>query len=702
MPEDSAQPGRDERRIAVAVFGVLLAINVWGVSVGWRSGILPGNEFRQTQTAITALFIQREHNFSLAYPTPVLGKPWSVPYEFPLYQWSVVALSSATGLPLVQAGRAVSAACFYLTLPAVWLLLGRLGVPGPRRLVVLGMVLTCPLYIFYARAFMIETMALMFSLWYLAAFTNAVEKRHAGWLIVANAVGAGAGLVKVTTFLLYLVPVAAWSLVWLWRGWRSPSDQPGAVRRTAGWIAAAGFLPLLATVEWVWYTDRVKMLNASARTLTSQALAGYHFGTWESRLAGETWAAHWRILDSNIAPYAVLAACGVLALLYGGRWCRWILWCAGLFAAVQVVFPVLYALHEYYYVANAVLLMGAMGFVLCGLLESGRSFRTAWLIIIALHAGQIGGYLHNLYPIQRVYHPGGTGLTELLHDLTDPNDVLIIAGEDWSSITPYYAQRRALMIRRTMDRSWDYLVEAFGALKDERVVALLLSGGARENPTLVEMARRYFGIDPEPTVTWRETTVYLLPAARDRFVRELQLGAYRGVLLTPAAAARANALKQGEIDVSLLSERQQNLLFAAISPRPTRIYSKFGLDVMESQGRRLLNAHPDTRLWFAVAPGRRRIHAEYGIVPDAYENVTGEEPTDGVEFSIRRVKPDGSQEVAWQRVLDPSSNAADRGLQTVDTWVETGAVEQLLLATGPGPRGNYSRDWAYWVRVGIE
>ena len=200
MADTLAAPvaGRREYPIAIALFAALLVFHTWAATRNWRSTDLPGNGFRQTQTAISALFIQREHNFSLAYPTPVLGKPWSIPFEFPLYQWTTVVVSNTTGLALVKSGRAVSLACFYLSLPALWLLLGRLGVAPPRRLVVLGLVLSCPLYIFYARAFLIETMALMFALWFLQAFVAAIERHSVAWLLVANVAGIGAGLVKVT------------------------------------------------------------------------------------------------------------------------------------------------------------------------------------------------------------------------------------------------------------------------------------------------------------------------------------------------------------------------------------------------------------------------------------------------------------------------------------------------------------------------
>src|SRR5690242_16322451 len=48
--------------------------------------ILEAHAFRQTQTAITSFWFCRT-GFKLAYETPVAGYPWSIPYEFPLYQY---------------------------------------------------------------------------------------------------------------------------------------------------------------------------------------------------------------------------------------------------------------------------------------------------------------------------------------------------------------------------------------------------------------------------------------------------------------------------------------------------------------------------------------------------------------------------------------------------------------------------------------
>src|SRR6478735_8608477 len=178
-----------EARLAFAVFALCLAFHFWGVRVGWESRNLPGNEFRQAQTALSAYWIKAENNFSPAYPTPVLGKPWSIPMEFPLYQWTVVVTGKVTGWGLTKAGRAVSIACFYLCLPAVFLLLARWRVACGHRWLVLAMIVTCPLYIYYGRAFLIETMALMFGLWFWVGFERAVVERSRLWFAIAVVAG---------------------------------------------------------------------------------------------------------------------------------------------------------------------------------------------------------------------------------------------------------------------------------------------------------------------------------------------------------------------------------------------------------------------------------------------------------------------------------------------------------------------------------
>jgi len=200
--------------------------------------------------------------------------------EFPLYQWTVAVVSKVTNWSITKAGRAVSIACFYMSLPAIFLLLRRWNQAVAWRWLILSIVVTCPLYIFYTRAFLIETMALMFSLWFWVAFERAVSARSRIWLVAAAVFDVGAGLVKITTFILYLLPAGIWAARRLWHAPRAER------KREFIWMALAVILPFSLSVWWVYQADAIKALNPLAAFLNSDNLSDFNFGTWQMRLHG--------------------------------------------------------------------------------------------------------------------------------------------------------------------------------------------------------------------------------------------------------------------------------------------------------------------------------------------------------------------------------------------------------------------------------
>ena len=155
------------------VFVVLLGLALWFTTRGWHASILDRHEFRQTQTAISTYWI-KEAGFHLNYETPLFGPPWSIPMEFPLYQWLVASTSSILGSGLESSARGVSLFFFFATLPAVYGLCGLINLAPSRRFLVLGVILTSPTYLFWARTFMIETTALCLATWFLYALVRAV------------------------------------------------------------------------------------------------------------------------------------------------------------------------------------------------------------------------------------------------------------------------------------------------------------------------------------------------------------------------------------------------------------------------------------------------------------------------------------------------------------------------------------------------
>jgi hypothetical protein len=687
--------GRTEHLLARTLFGLLLIFHVWALSVGWQSGLLQGNEFRQSQTAITTLFVQRENNFSLAYPTPVLGKPWSVPMEFPLYQWTVAVVSSVTGLPLIQAARAVSGACLYLTLPALWLLFKRLRLTPAQRWIALGAMLTCPLYIFYGRAFLIETMALMFSVWFLQSFIAAVEQRSPFWMVVANVAGLGAGLVKVTTFMLYLVPAGLVGLAWIWRAGFIRTSHPLRIDRswrTFAIIFGCVTIPFLATFWWIHLADVIKALNPSGLQLVSGSMSSYHFGTWQTRLTGDAWLAHWRIISTNLTSAPGLVIFAAVAALYGGKWKKWILAGVVLFLAAPATFPILYAWHEYYFVANGVFLMAAFGLALSASLESTAPRWLAWGAILALHGVQLWSYFHVLYPTQRLPYEGGSGLTRLIRDVTDPNDVLIIAGNDWSSVIPFFSERRALMIRKYLDGNPEYLRTAFSNIRDESVPLLILVNDMRENQRLLDQASQLFNIDPTPFLIHKQQTVYVSRALREEFSKRLFNLSYNDVAFAVPSERRTSDQSQ---PVSAVRSAQ---FFIRMTPQPERYQVPFGLSFgFRPDGSRVFDAHAPTRLWFKAPRDARRLTIEFGITEAAYTREG--DRSDGVEFTVTEHLAGRPDRVLFTRFLNPLERSEDRSDQRVELNISVNPQAEIIFSTGPGPSGSNAFDWAYWKTI---
>ena len=685
-----------EGRLALGVFLLCLLFNFWGVHVGWESKNLPGGEFRQAQTALAAFWIKAEHNFSPAYPTPVLGKPWSIPMEFPLYQWTVVGVSELTHWSLTKAGRAVSIACFYLTLPAIFLLLGRWRVAPAHRWLVLAVVLTCPFYIFYARAFLIETMALMFSVWFWVAFERAVAERSRAWFALAVLAGTGAGLVKVTTFILYLLPAGWWAAARLWR------TRKTTWKAELAWMAAAVAVPFAATLGWLHFSDATKALNPLAVFLISSNLQGFNLGTEETRWSAQMWALKWRTIGEELSWLPVLAGGGLMAVIAGrARWREW-LGCLAGFGSVLVIFPVLYALHPYYFVASTLLLLLALGLALVALAESGVS---RWVVVLAVAlvlGGQAWRYTDRYYSDQRAISQGGTGLSSALRTLTNPDDVIVVLGQDWNSMLPFYAQRRALMFRDETARDADKVERALAALEGHKLGALVIVGQPDGRQWLIDRAS-VRGLAREPLLVWRDAQVYLPVARQDELLNALLENDFHEVALAPGVAM-PKAGSSGKWCEMAVLHRWQRKPFQAMQPVPVRFYSSFGPSLDGSSGEPMYGAHPVTRLVFALSAGAHTLRGSLQMPTEAYRlDLPDSGTTDGVEVSLFALGANWERRLLATRLFDPRHNRKDRGalrpLEFAFTLPVAGEVE---LFFGPGPAGKDTRDWIQLGPLKIE
>jgi hypothetical protein len=493
----SARPGDPHRRlgrwIGAALFAAWTLHSAFLLSIGWHNPIGPPHGFRQTQTAIASRALLEGGPF-LRYETPVLGAPWSVPFELPLYQWITAEVARATGARLEVAGRVVGVAFFALSLGLFAGILRVLDVGVEGQLLFLCMVVGSPLYLFWSRAFLIESTALFFAAAYLLAALEARRRRSGAAMGAASLLGALAGAIKATTLAPFLLVAA---IDWAAAARRGP--------RRPGWALLLVFgAPLLATQQWIAYADRVKSENVLGRHLTSGALTTWSFGSLAQKLS----PAPYLTSLGQAVPDALGHELLVVPMLAGALLCdaesrgRFAISLAA-FLSAPLVFTNLYAVHNYYAYANGIFLLAAYFWVARGLARRGGAWRVAAALLVATALlAQSVAYSERYLPLQRRAGYWIIGLGEQIRARTSPHEVLVVFGLDWSPELAYFAHRRALMWADWMPAELDSeeLREALRNLAGETIGALVACGDYREAEPWTEDALAVTGLRP-PSAT---------------------------------------------------------------------------------------------------------------------------------------------------------------------------------------------------------
>ena len=411
--------------------------------------LLEAHAFRQTQTALTTYwFIQ--NGFSLAYETPVAGYPWQIPLELPFFQGVVAAWTSWFGGNLDANGRIISAAFLLACILPLVSIVRQLGLNRRVWLIAIILMFTGPSYLFWGRAFLIETAALFFSLTYLALLLRIVQDRDASALVVCLAAVAGvlAGTQKATLGLPVLALSGALFALMHWR-----DVHPATVRRVATFIAAV-IVPIAAAFLWNAYADSFKAQNAiAAQGLLTEAPQAWvwNFGTIEQRLRPHTWKVIlWnRGLQYNAA--GIIGVALIAGVLVRPMWARLrILVAAALLLWITpvLIFTNLFYIHDYYQVQLAVFLLFSLAIAIGEWLP--RVVRQQWVIpvLVVICAGwSLRQFLvHELPRVTGDFNRNVVILAEAVRQRTPPDSPIVVYGMDWSSELPYYAQRRAIAV----------------------------------------------------------------------------------------------------------------------------------------------------------------------------------------------------------------------------------------------------------------
>jgi hypothetical protein len=411
--------------------------------------LLEAHAFRQTQTALTTYWFM-QNGFSLAYETPVAGYPWTIPLELPFFQGVVAALTSWFGGNLDANGRIVSAAFLLACILPLGSIVRQLGLSRRVWLIAIILMFTGPTYLFWGRAFLVETAALFFSLTYLALLLRIVLHRDDSVLVVCLAAAAGvlAGTQKATLGLPVLGLAGVLFALTHWRG-----AHPTTVRRAASFVVAV-MIPISAAFLWNAYADSFKAHNAIAaqRLLTDAPEARtWNFGTLEQRLQPRTWKVIlWnRGLQYNAA--GIIGAALIAGVLVRPIWPRLRTIAAAallLWITPAMIFTNLFHVHDYYQVELAVFLVFSLAIAIGEWVP--RVVRQQWVIpVLVVFCAGWSLRQFSVYELPRVtgdFNRNVLILAEAVRERTPPDSPIVIYGMDWSSELPYYAQRRAIAV----------------------------------------------------------------------------------------------------------------------------------------------------------------------------------------------------------------------------------------------------------------
>ncbi len=488
----------------------------WLVSRGIDDPLLDGHSWRQTQTALSTKMMA-EHGMSVDYETPVFGPPWKAPFEFPTFEWCVAQTHLATGWPLDFTGRVVALAFFYLLLIPVAFMLRFYRLTWWQVRLALCFVLVSPVYLFWSRAFLIESAALFITLVFAASSLWYQRKPSLSLLGLALVFGVLAGITKITTFCL---AVGLVSLTYAWQWLIEPKQKRLSSLLKIGLPLAVIILAsLISGVLWTKHTDVLKDQNPFAHEVTSHELSSFNFGTVAQRISPKYIAryAHFGLSNAlywipsrdsvvlSIARSAVTTI--VLAALFllakRRRWAALPLLAA--YMAGPIVFANLYERHDYYWYANSIYLLIAAAVLWAWCWNESRdgSKRRRYLSIgsgvgLALCAF---GYLGHPYFMAQKNPPEMHFLeiAKAVRDAVPEGGVVEVCGYNWHPAIAYYSGRQAVMVTNPDEQS----------LTDFKQVLTKIHGEGHEVGAVVT-----YVADDQPIQRWNKF-VYLYPTVKD-------------------------------------------------------------------------------------------------------------------------------------------------------------------------------------------
>jgi hypothetical protein len=413
-------------------------------------------------TAMTVWTFINEGISVLGYQTPVFGPPWTIPFEFPIYQLTAAFIVKLGVGNIDMAGRIATILYFYLSAFFLFLIcqkyLGKIA-----STCVLLFYIWSPFTILWSRNFTIDYASVAFSMGYFYYFTRWLDdSQRVIPFLLSIAFGVLAFLTKVTTLPVVLVPMAYLALKRISAILKEKKDRLGQyIKDNIIFIACLTtifLIPFVPFFFWLRYSDAVKASSEFTRPLTSTGLSEWNFGTWTQKTSIRNWAKIIRLIVKYVVTFP-----GLVFLIFGpvlhfrssrkgGEFVA--IFALGALLTVFTFFN-LYWVHDYYLMAVSPSISIVAGFccylMLAKVLNDDFKLKRWFympILIIVVSLFSTGDYLR--WSIEASYddpRDPTLNLAKTIRDNTTENDYVIVADVfNWTPQYLYYAKRKGFML----------------------------------------------------------------------------------------------------------------------------------------------------------------------------------------------------------------------------------------------------------------
>ncbi|CAA9890802.1 conserved membrane hypothetical protein [Candidatus Methylobacter favarea] len=436
---------------------VLLAIFCFSyslyVAINYATQIpLDLHSFRQTQTALTAYWLVK-NGFSFAYETPVAGPPWSIPFEFPLYQYIVALASQITKYSLNATGRVVSFLFLALCLIPARSITKNLNLSQWVFYIFAALLFSSPLYLYWGRTFMIETAAVFFSIAAIKYFIDIVQAKNTlknsflflGFISLSI-------LQKATTGLPVL---ALLSFAYVLLNIKDAESLKAFLLSKKIMLALVYFgIPLLIGIAWTLYTDQIKSLNDLGIELTSSALTTWNWGSMSQRLSTSLYSEviGKRLFERNLSGALGIAILMIALFSHAKKSVKSIIAISILMGLLPLfLFTNLHIVHTYYQTGNLIFIIYAVSVAIGHILMSYFEKKIILFILAAIMVASNYFWFSKDYLaiIKTEFNKANSrdyAVSEILKREIPEEKYFVAFGNRWSSSFAYLAERKSFTV----------------------------------------------------------------------------------------------------------------------------------------------------------------------------------------------------------------------------------------------------------------